>query len=50
MTPFLQFRIWFRRASAAQKASSILAVIVLAALIVWTAVPSTDSVSSLAVG
>lgn len=50
MTPFLQFRIWFRRASTAQKGSSLLAIAVLAALVIWTAVPSNDSVSSLAVG
>ena len=40
MTPFLQFRIWFRRASAAQKGSGLLAVAMVVALLVWTAVPS----------
>lgn len=49
MTPFLHFRIWFRRASAAQKGSSVLSVAVLLALVVWTAVPSGHSASSVSV-
>ncbi|HET6964156.1 MAG TPA: hypothetical protein VFH58_05245 [Acidimicrobiales bacterium] len=49
MTPFLQFRIWLRRASAAQKVSGALSVAVLLALVVWTAVPSGHSASSVSV-
>lgn len=43
MTPFLQFRIWFRRASGAQRASTLAAIAVVSALVVWTAVPSSRS-------
>jgi len=51
MTPFMQFRIWFRRASAAQRASAGVAVAVLAAVLIWSAVPSSNPGSTeLAVG
>ena len=40
MTPFLQFRIWYRRAAAAQRVSAATAAAVVVALLVWTAVPS----------
>jgi hypothetical protein len=50
MTPFLQFRIWFRRASAAQRASTVVAGALVIALLVWSAVPSTNPTSALAIG
>lgn len=51
MTPFLQFRIWFRRAHAGQRVSAIGAVAVVLALLVWAAVPSGNPAqSSVAVG
>ena len=50
MTPFLQFRIWVRRASAAQLAAATLAGAVAIALLAWAAVPSTRSVQSLGTG
>lgn len=40
MTPFLQFRIWFRRATTGQRASASMATAALVALVAWTAVPS----------
>jgi Periplasmic binding protein len=40
MTPFLQFRIWLRRASATQKLSAFGAGAIALALVVWAAVPT----------
>jgi hypothetical protein len=42
MTPFLQFRIWWRRASVSQRLSSVAAGALVLALVVWTAVPSSN--------
>jgi hypothetical protein len=40
VTPFLQFRIWLRRASAGQKAVTGLGAALVVSLLVWTAIPS----------
>lgn len=45
----MQFRIWFRRASAAQKVSTAAAVALVVALLVWSAVPSPNRSTTLAV-
>jgi hypothetical protein len=50
MTPFLQFRIWARRASAAQLAATVLAASAALALIIWAAVPSARSIQSVGTG
>ena len=50
MTPFLQFRIWLRRASAAQQAMTTFAAAAAVALVVWAAVPSGNSVQSVGAG
>lgn len=50
MTPFLQFRIWLRRATAAQQAMTTFAAAIAIALVVWSAVPSGNSVQSVGVG
>ena len=50
MTPFLQFRIWLRRASAAQQAMTAFAAVAAIALVAWAAVPSAKSVQSVGVG
>ena len=49
MTPFLRFRIWFRRASIGQRAATALSVLAAVALVVWSAVPS-DTGSSASAG
>lgn len=46
MSPFFQFRLWLERASAASKASSAAATAIVVALLVWIAVPSTNSAIS----
>jgi hypothetical protein len=38
-TPFLEFRLWWRRASAGKQSAAVGAVAVVIALIVWIAVP-----------
>jgi hypothetical protein len=50
VTPFLQFRIWFRRASAGRRVGAALSAAVLVALLVWSAVPSHSSTSLTALG
>jgi hypothetical protein len=42
VTPFLQFRIWFRRASAGTRLSAGAVTALLAALVAWIAVPSSN--------
>lgn len=46
MTPFLQFRIWFRRASAGQKAAAATSVVLLLALVTWSLLPTSDGASN----
>lgn len=50
MTPFLQFRIWVRRASVAQLTSTMFAGAAVLALLVWAAVPSPRSIQSVGTG
>jgi hypothetical protein len=38
-TPFLEFRLWWRRASAGKQASAVVAVAAALALVIWIAVP-----------
>jgi hypothetical protein len=38
-TPFLEFRVWWRRASAGQQSATVGALVTVMALIVWIAVP-----------
>jgi hypothetical protein len=45
-TPFLEFRLWWRRASAGKQSAAVGAVAVVMALIVWIAVPLAGSGSS----
>lgn len=40
MTPFLQFRIWLRRATAGQKASASGAAALALGLVIWAAIPT----------
>jgi hypothetical protein len=47
VTPFMQFRIWFRKASAGQRAAGAGGVVLLIALLIWSAVPSSNGSSAL---
>jgi hypothetical protein len=45
-TPFLEFRLWWRRASAGKQTAAVGGVVVVMALIVWIAVPLAGGGSS----
>jgi hypothetical protein len=45
-TPFLEFRLWWRRASAGKQSAAVGGVVVVMALIVWIAVPLAGGGSS----
>jgi hypothetical protein len=49
-TPFLEFRVWWRRASAGQQSAAVGALVTVVALIVWIAVPLASGPSSTNLG
>jgi hypothetical protein len=49
-TPFLEFRLWWRRASAGQQSAAVGALVTVLALIIWIAVPLASGPSSTNLG
>jgi hypothetical protein len=50
MTPFLEFRMWLRRGPSAERVLAGLAVVVLAPLLVWAAMPPETNGANVAAG